>query len=141
MEHFRPYLAITLVHWNPVVCAPGAVSDDLRIIYDPRQRMFALSSISWINEFRKTSPIDLSRGTLEDVRRYILELVSLTRRVDNYGFRIRSIERQSNLAFTIDYVLARVPSASDRLFRDNIRFMVDGGIEQAAFLTNEHLEM
>ena len=141
LEYFPPYRLIRLVHWSPSAGPPGVVTDDLRVVYDPDQRIFVEPSISWINGFRKGSPLDLSKFAPDAVSRYVLELAGMTRRLDVYGFTIARIVREGELAFSIDFVLSRQLTRGATMMHDRIVFAPDGGIAEARFLSSEYLKL
>lgn len=94
LVHFPPYRLVAVRYMDPAAGPPGVVLEDLRLLYYPALGQFAVASLAWVADYRRTRPIDVTKMSDEALTAYITELVSLVPRADRWGFVVSGLRRE-----------------------------------------------
>lgn len=136
MRFFAPWKRITLTKWSGAAGYPGLVTEDRRILYDPGKKEFALGSLEWVNQFRKSKPISVERLGPGDLKAYLREIVSVIPYLDAFGFSIKEIavEAPLRVRFRFDSRANRLPEKKNKLPEEVVEFNPDGSIKKSKLL-------
>ena len=142
LKFFKPYCLIKLIHWNPAAGFPGSVMHDYRVLYNPKENKFELSSLNWINNYRQRSSLEIDKLSPQDIQSYIEELVSLIPRLDCFGFNVVKIiiEKPLHVKVFYDNMHNRRSKPIEVPKTDIIIFNVNGVIIKSGLLELEFMK-
>jgi hypothetical protein len=141
LKFFGSWRLIPLVNWSGRAGYPGLVTEDRRILFDPKAKKFVLGSLEWVNGYRKAHPIPVSGFDPDQFKSYLAEVVSVIPRLDCFGFSISKIEIEAPLRVRITYdpMAKRASGRRKGPKQEVIELNPDGSIKKSKLLERRGL--
>ncbi len=128
LRFFTPYKLIRVVYMDPTAGPPGIVLLDLRIAWTPKTEDFEVMDLKWAKAYRKAHPLNISTMSDVELKAYLLELVSLVRGADRWGFEVVKLTR-NGYQIEVSFKTPRKMLQGDQVWEQTVHFTRTGVVE------------